>query len=92
MQKLSLENLKKLRSETAASIADCRKALEESKGDYKKALDWLRKHGIEKAEKKLNRITSQGLIECYIHQNGKVGSMIEILCERRTNSFKTGIY
>jgi len=92
MAKVSLEELKKLRNETAASIADCQKALEESKGDYKKALLWLKKRGIEKAEKKQNRETSQGLVECYIHQNGKVGSMIEILCETdfvaRTDDFK----
>lgn len=85
--------LKKLRDETQASIADCRKALEETNSDYKKALLWLQKHGIEKAEKKEDRKTSQGLIECYIHQNGRVGAMIEILCETdfvaRTSEFKT---
>lgn len=92
MQKVSLESLKKLRSETSASIADCNKALIESKGDYKKALLWLKKRGIEKAEKKLDRSTSQGLVECYVHQNGKVGSMIEVLCETdfvaKTDEFK----
>lgn len=92
MKKVNLEDLKKLRSETSASIADCNKALEESKGDYKKAIEWLKKRGIEKAEKKQNRETFQGLVECYIHLNGKVGSMIEILCETdfvaRTDEFK----
>ncbi|OGH05275.1 MAG: translation elongation factor Ts [Candidatus Levybacteria bacterium RBG_16_35_11] len=87
-----MEDLKKLRNETSASIADCRVALEESKGDYKKALLWLKKRGIEKAEKKQDRKTSLGLVECYIHQNGKVGSMIEILSETdfvaRTDEFK----
>lgn len=85
--------LKRLRNETSASIADCRKALEETNSDYKKALLWLQKHGIEKAGKKSDRKTSQGLIECYIHQNGRVGAMIEILCETdfvaRTSEFKT---
>ena len=92
MLKVNLEDLKKLRNETSASIADCRVALEESKGDYKKALLWLKKRGIEKAEKKQDRKTSLGLVECYIHQNGKVGSMIEILSETdfvaRTDEFK----
>ena len=92
MLKVNLEDLKKLRNETSASIADCRVALEESKGDYKKALLWLKKRGIEKAEKKQDRKTSLGLVECYIHQNGKGGSMIEILCETdfvaRTDEFK----
>lgn len=85
--------LKRLRNETGVSLADCRKALEESNGDYQKALLWLKKHGIEKAEKKKERATSQGLIDCYIHQNGKIGAMVEILCETdfvaRTSEFKT---
>lgn len=89
---VNIDDLKKLRNETLAGIADCRKALEESKGDYKKALEWLKKHGLEKAEKKQDRETSQGLVESYVHQNGKVGAMIEILCETdfvaRTEEFK----
>lgn len=89
---VDIKLLKKLREETKAGIADCRKALEESKDDYKKALDFLKKHGMEKAEKKKDRTTSQGLIESYIHQNGKVGAMVEILCETdfvaRTDEFK----
>lgn len=84
--------LKQLRGETQVSIADCRKALEESGGDYQKALEWLRKHGIEKAEKKQERETSQGLIDSYIHQNGRVGALVELLCETdfvaRTSEFK----
>ena len=84
--------LKKLRNETQAGIADCRIALEESKGDYKKALEWIRVKGLEKAAKKSDRETSQGLIESYIHNGGRVGSIIEILCETdfvaRTDEFK----
>jgi elongation factor Ts len=84
--------LKQLRDETQASIADCRIALEETKDDYKKALEWLKKRGIEKAEKKANRVTSQGLVEAYVHQNGKVGVLVEVLCETdfvaRTDEFK----
>ncbi|MBI2026077.1 MAG: translation elongation factor Ts [Candidatus Levybacteria bacterium] len=89
---IDVKLIKQLRGETAASIADCRKALEETSGDLKKALEWLKKHGIEKAEKKADRKTSQGLIEAYIHQNGKVGALVEILCETdfvaRTDDFK----
>lgn len=84
--------IKKIREETGASIADVRIALEETGSKYDKAIDWLKKHGIEKAGKKADRKTSQGLIESYIHQNGKVGAMIEILCETdfvaRTDDFK----
>lgn len=84
--------IKKLREETGVSIADCRNALDEEKGDYEKALLWLKKHGIEKAEKKQDRETGQGLVEAYVHQNGKIGAMITILCETdfvaRTEDFK----
>src|SRR3990167_4442308 len=89
---ININLLKKLRSETSVSIADLRKALEETNNDYKKALEWIKKHGIEKAEKKSDRQASQGLIEAYIHQNGKVGAIVEILCETdfvaRTSEFK----
>lgn len=92
MEKVNLSDLKKLREETDASVTDCRNALEEASGNYKKALDLLKKREMEKAEKKKDRQTSQGLVECYIHQNGKVGAMIEIRCETdfvaRTDQFK----
>ncbi|MBI2074223.1 MAG: translation elongation factor Ts [Candidatus Levybacteria bacterium] len=92
MVQVDIKLLKKLRNETGISLADCRKALEESENDYKKALEWLRQHGIEKAGKKAERETSQGLIEAYLHGNGRVGVLVEILCETdfvaRTNEFK----
>ncbi len=92
MVKADISLLKKLREETQVSIADCRKALEESNNDYQKALSWLKKHGIEKAEKKESRQTSQGLIESYVHQSGRIGVLLEILCETdfvaRTQEFK----
>lgn len=89
---VDIKQLKQLRQESQASIADCRTALEETNGDYKKAQEWLKKKGLERANKKSDRETSQGLVECYIHQTGKVGAMIEILCETdfvaRTEEFK----
>ena len=88
--------LKKLRNESQVSLADCRKALEESNNDYKKALDWLEKSGLEKAAKKSDRETSQGLVESYIHQNGRVGALVEVLCETdfvaRTDEFKNLVH
>jgi len=87
-----IELLKKLRNETQVSLADCRKALEETDNDYKKAIEWLKKHGLEKAAKKSDRETSQGVVDSYIHQNGRVGVLIELLCETdfvaRTTEFK----
>lgn len=89
---VDIELLKKLRNETGISIADCRKALEETSNDYKKAVEWLKKNGIEKAAKKEDRETSQGIIESYIHQNGRVGVLLEVLCETdfvgKTDDFK----
>lgn len=89
---MNLKQLKKLRNQTQASIADCRESLEATNGDYKKALEWLRKYGLEKAAKKVNRTTYQGLVESYIHQNGRIGALVEILCETdfvaRTTEFK----
>jgi elongation factor Ts len=88
--------LKKLRNETSVSLADCRKALEESKNDYKKALEVLRRSGLEKAAKKAERETKQGLVDAYIHQNGRVGVLVEVLCETdfvaRTDEFKSLVH
>ena len=91
-----LELLKKLRNETQAGIADCRVALEKTKGDYKKAIEFLRSRGLEKAAKKSSRETPQGLINSYIHQNGRVGALVEILCETdfvaRTDELKNLVH
>ncbi len=92
MAQIDLKLLKKLRDVTSASIADCRLALEETGGDYGKALTWLKKRVLDKAEKKADRATSQGIIEAYIHQGGKVGVLVEVLCETdfvaKTDEFK----
>jgi elongation factor Ts len=87
-----LELIKQLREETSASISDVNTALKESDGDMKKAREWLKKKGFERAEKKSERSTEQGLVESYVHGNGKVGVLVELLCETdfvaRTNEFK----
>ena len=92
MANIDLKLLKKLRDETSASIADCRMALDASKGDYKAALDWLKKRSVERAEKKADRETGQGVVDAYIHQGGKVGVLVEVLCETdfvaKTDEFK----
>jgi len=78
---ISAEQIKKLRQKTNISIMECKKALEKSKGDEKKALKVLEKSGQKKAMKKSARETSQGLIEAYIHNNGKIGTILELSCE-----------
>jgi elongation factor Ts len=89
---IDIELVKKLREETSASVADVKKALEESNGDFDKAVEWLKKRGIERAEKKAERETNQGIVESYIHGNGKVGVLVALLCETdfvaRTEEFR----
>jgi elongation factor Ts len=79
--KTSIDQLKKLRIETMAGIADCRTALDDAKGDYGKAKKLLSERGLEKASKKSDRETSQGVIEAYAHATGKVGVLVELRCE-----------
>jgi elongation factor Ts len=85
--------IKTLREKTQAGFADCKNALDEASGDMKKAEEILRKKGFEKAAKKSDRETGQGLIESYVHQNGKIGVLVSLLCETdfvaRTDEFKT---
>lgn len=89
---VSVSDIKKLREKTGGGIADCRKALEEAKGDFKKAEELLKSWGIDKAASKADRAVGAGLVETYIHGGGKVGSMVEINCETdfvaRTDEFK----
>ena len=78
---ITAQDIKKLRDFTGARMMECKKALEESEGDFKKAEQILRKQGIKIADKKLGRSTSEGFIGSYIHGNGKVGVLVEINCE-----------
>jgi elongation factor Ts len=79
--KISTELIKKLREETGAGIIDCREALAECKGDLDLAKDYLRKKGLEKLAKKSARAAREGLVDAYIHVNGKIGVLIEVDCE-----------
>lgn len=92
MATVSVDDIKKLREKTGAGIADCRKALEESKGDFKAAEELLKSWGIERAASKSDRVVGAGLVATYIHSGGRVGSMVEINCETdfvaRTDEFK----
>jgi elongation factor Ts len=79
--KVSVDEIKKLREATGAGVADCRQALEETKGDQKLAAEWLRKKGIEKAEKKADRQVKAGMVFSYIHHTGRIGAMVGLACE-----------
>lgn len=78
---ITAAQVKELRDLTDAGIMDCREALTNCNGDVQKAKDYLRQKGAAKAEKKAARTTSEGRIGYYIHHNGKLGVMVEILCE-----------
>lgn len=89
---MKIENIKKLRQETGAGIADIKSALEESKGNFEKAKEILKQKGLDKASTKSERAVKTGLVEVYSH-NGKVGVLVEVLCETdfvaKTADFKT---
>jgi len=76
-----MDQVKELREKTGISIMQCRKALEEAKGDMNKAEVLLQKKGAEMASKKSERITKSGRIVSYIHGTGSVGVMIELASE-----------
>ncbi|EKD91421.1 MAG: hypothetical protein ACD_30C00010G0007 [uncultured bacterium] len=88
---ISVDDIKKLREETGAGIADCREALEEAKGDLEKAKQVLKKKGLDKAGSKSDREVRAGIVDVYSH-GGRVGVMVELLCETdfvaRTDDFK----
>ena len=79
--KISAKTVKDLRERTGAGMMDCKKALLQSDGDLSKAIDFLRKSGIAKAEKKGSRIASEGIIYSYIHHGDKLGVLLELNCE-----------
>lgn len=88
---VNIEDLKKLREETGAGIADVRAALEESEGNLEKAKEVLKKKGLDKASKKADREVRAGLVDVYSH-GGRVGVVLELLCETdfvaKTEDFK----
>lgn len=70
-----------LRAQTGAGMMDAKSALEETGGDLDQAVETLRKKGVVKAAKKADRETREGRVHAYIHSNGKLGALVEILCE-----------
>ena len=89
---ITSEQIKKLREASGTSVMDCKKALEEAGGDEAKAREFLSKRGAEMAAKKSERQTNSGLVDSYIHANGKIGVLLELYCETdfvaRNENFK----
>jgi elongation factor Ts len=78
---VNARQVQELRAKTGAGIMDCKRALAEEKGDFEKAIEYLRKKGLSAASKKAARIAAEGLVSSYIHPGGKIGVLIEINCE-----------
>lgn len=81
MIKINIDDIKKIREITGISVEAVRKALSEADGKIERALEILKKQGVEVAAKKSERETGEGLIFSYIHSNGKIGVLLKLLCE-----------
>jgi elongation factor Ts len=79
--KIDAKMVKELRDMTMAPTGDCKKALEEAKGNIEEAVVVLRKRGMASAAKKAARSTNEGAIGTYIHAGGKIGVLLELNCE-----------
>ncbi len=89
---MGLDDIKKLRQLTSLGVKDCKKALNDAKGNFDKALGILKNKGIKTLDSKSSRQTRQGLIEAYVHFGGNLGVLVEVNCETdfvaRTEVFK----
>jgi elongation factor Ts len=74
-------DVKTLRDQTGAGMMDCKRALEEADGDIEKAIEVLRVKGQAQAAKRGARTASEGVVQSYIHSNGKIGVLVEVNCE-----------
>jgi elongation factor Ts len=93
---VSVEIVKELRAATGAGVLDCRKALDETGGDFDKAVEFLRQKGLASAAKKMSREANEGTIGHYVHAGAKVAALIEINCETdfvaRTEQFQEFVH
>jgi len=78
---ITANQVKELRERSGAGIMECKRALQETSGDLDKAVTLLKQQGLAKAEKKAGRRAGQGLVEPYIHAQGRIGAMVEVNCE-----------
>jgi elongation factor Ts len=90
--KIDAKLVKELREKSGAPMGDCKKALEEAKGNMEDAFVVLRKRGMASAAKKASRTTNEGAVGTYIHAGGKIGVLLELNCESdfvaRTEDFQ----
>ncbi|MGI6380828.1 MAG: translation elongation factor Ts [Anaerolineae bacterium] len=90
---VTTEMIKQLRELTGAGVLDCKKALEETDGDFEAASEILKQKGLAAAAKKVDRTAGDGLVEAYIHAGAKLGVLLEVNCETdfvaRTEEFQS---
>jgi elongation factor Ts len=90
------EQIKELRQISGAGVLDCRNALQEAGGDVEKAAALLRERGLDRAAKRADRAADEGLLDIYLHGDGRVGVIVEVNCETdfvaRTEEFRTFVH
>ena len=75
------DHVKRLREETGAGVMDCKRALDEAKGDFEKAKTLIKERGLAKAKEKADREAKEGVVEAYVHAGGRIGAMVELSSE-----------
>ena len=78
---ITAEKVKELRQRTGIGVMECKEALQECLGDMDKAIESLRKKGYARAQNRVEREASQGLVQAYIHLEGRLGVLVEVNCE-----------
>lgn len=88
---ISTSMIRELRDKTGAGVMDAKRALEQAEGNTEKAEELLREKGLASAAKRAGRVASEGVVQSYIHQGGRIGAMVELNCETdfvaRTDDF-----
>jgi len=91
-QPISAEDVRRLREVTGAGMMDCKRALQEAGGDFDRAKELLRERGQAGIEKRRGRTASNGVVESYVHGEGRIGVLVEVNCETdfvgRTDEFR----
>ncbi len=81
MSEITASMVKELRERTGAGMMECKKALTEVGGDIEAAIDWMRKQGMAKADKKAGRTAAEGVVVISVAPDGKAAAMVEINSE-----------
>jgi elongation factor Ts len=89
---ITAQQVQALRRQTGAGVMDCKKALAETEGDIEKAITLLRKQGQARADARMSRQASEGVVAAYVHAGGRIGVLVEVNCETdfvaRTDEFQ----